>query len=499
MFYSIIVFIFVILFLIKTDRSNPSSRCIIALLISYMFALSFLALYLSKDTYYYDTANHYFSLPKFIWRGLLLLPVQKSTIIRLCNLSVLSTLYCCLLFSLSFKHTGLVRITPAVKRGTAVLLLVELAAYDPAVIRLFYTFLYPRFLTVQEFNACQDRFHTLTTGFHVVLLLACACFLGFTIVRTACLRIIRMSILWISLSWLFIMFSFISIFYHYPLYMIRVSRLSGVITYLTAPLSSNSILYTFFPYFVILMLLLISVSIYNSKMLNYRLREKDFSISKQIAASDITSRTFCHYMKNELLAISAELDNLDLQGESLTAVQNVVERCDHLYERLDQIHRSTKSAVLTLHRENLGDVMTRLSDEYLSQYPDIHLTCQFDSSCPAVMIDSNYFAQAILNILTNAVEALEKVPPERRSLFLSLDSVDNWVVLTIRDTGVGIPAENLPDIFTPFYTSEPVARHWGIGLSLTHKIISAHEGYIEAESTPGEGTTFQIMLPAVSE
>ena len=82
-------------------------------------------------------------------------------------------------------------------------------------------------------------------------------------------------------------------------------------------------------------------------------------------------------------------------------------------------------------------------------------------------------------------------------LTLTLSSVNKWVILSITDSGPGIPPDVLPHIFTPFYTSQPVARHWGVGLSLTHKIIAAHEGHIEVESQKDVGTTFRIMLPAV--
>lgn len=150
-----------------------------------------------------------------------------------------------------------------------------------------------------------------------------------------------------------------------------------------------------------------------------------------------------------------------------------------------------------MQKEDLGSVMANLVEEHLKPYSDIHVVCHFDKDCPPALIDRNYFEQAILNILSNAVEAVEKNPPGRRRIDLSLGSLDNWIVLTIHDTGVGIPKENLHHIFMPFYTSEPIARHWGIGLSLTHKIITAHEGHIEVDSSVNVGTTFQIMLPIV--
>ena len=226
------------------------------------------------------------------------------------------------------------------------------------------------------------------------------------------------------------------------------------------------------------------------------MRNDDFSISKQIAASDITSRTFCHFMKNELLAIEAELDELQTTEEGRQAVQNVIDRCEHLYRRLDVIHRNTRSASLTLHKEQLASIMTDLIAEQLAN-TDVEITCNFDQTCPSVMLDRNYFEQAVMNIITNALEAMQQNQNTARRLSFSLNCVNKWVILSVADSGPGIPPEILPNIFTPFYTSQPVARHWGVGLSLTHKIIAAHEGHIEVESHAGTGTTFRIMLPAV--
>lgn len=497
MFYAIIVFILVILFLAGTNRGNLSALHMIAVLLCYMMALVFLALYLSKDTYYYNTANHYFALPKQIWKVLLLLSVNKSTIIRLCNLSVLGVIFLGVLFSLSLLHPSLSSIAPKIKKTASAIILAELLVYDPAVIRGLYYLLFPRFLSVSGFSALQSVLHGFTMFLNLSLIITSLALLALTIRKTPGLRMLRMNLFSIAVSYLFVMLTFIYIFIRYPCVMVKISKLAGTVTYLPAPLQSNSILYRIFPYFLIFTLLLTTVSIYTSNDITLRLRREDFSISKQIAASDITSRTFCHYMKNELLAIQAELDNLELNDESAIAVQNVVNRCDHLYQRLDTIHRNTHSAVLIMQKENLGIVMSELVEEHLKPYSDIQVVCQFDKDCPPALIDRNYFEQAILNILTNAVEAVEKNPPNRRRIELSLASLDNWIVLSIHDTGVGIPKENLPNIFMPFYTSEPIARHWGIGLSLTHKIIAAHEGHIEVESTVNAGTTFQIMLPIV--
>jgi CheY-like chemotaxis protein len=68
------------------------------------------------------------------------------------------------------------------------------------------------------------------------------------------------------------------------------------------------------------------------------------------------------------------------------------------------------------------------------------------------------------------------------------------VIVTIEDNGMGIPAEALPRIFDPFFTTKETGR--GLGLSTCHSIIRRHDGAITAESTPGKGSTFRLILPA---
>ena len=93
---------------------------------------------------------------------------------------------------------------------------------------------------------------------------------------------------------------------------------------------------------------------------------------------------------------------------------------------------------------------------------------------------------------------MEELPPERKNLTICLRCMEQWAVLEIQDTGTGIAPQNLSRIFTPFFSSQPFARHWGIGLSLTYKLIKAHEGRIEVESEYGKGTVMKVVLPCLN-
>lgn len=138
-----------------------------------------------------------------------------------------------------------------------------------------------------------------------------------------------------------------------------------------------------------------------------------------------------------------------------------------------------------------------LLERELSKYR-ISLETQFDEVPPA-LANGNQIQQVLLNLVINARQAM----PRGGHLLIRLhhDPAQRMVVLTVRDTGEGIPADRLPRIFDPFYSTkqgpdESGKGGTGLGLSSCRQIIEAHHGRIRVESTVGKGTAFTIMLPS---
>jgi signal transduction histidine kinase len=117
---------------------------------------------------------------------------------------------------------------------------------------------------------------------------------------------------------------------------------------------------------------------------------------------------------------------------------------------------------------------------------------EFDPDLPVVAGDGARLEQAVLNLCVNAVEAM----PDGGRLTLTTRGIDGQVVVDVRDTGVGIPAENLERVLKPFVSTKPLGT--GLGLPLVARVVAAHGGRLTIESEVGRGTTFHIHLPVVA-
>ncbi len=113
-----------------------------------------------------------------------------------------------------------------------------------------------------------------------------------------------------------------------------------------------------------------------------------------------------------------------------------------------------------------------------------------------VSADSQQVLQVFVNVLLNAVKAVNRVERPLGHLWVRGKKSGGEAVVTIEDDGCGIDPQDLPHIFDPFFSTDP-ASGMGLGLSVTHSILVAHGGSIAAASELGKGTTITIRLPLI--
>jgi signal transduction histidine kinase/CheY-like chemotaxis protein len=131
----------------------------------------------------------------------------------------------------------------------------------------------------------------------------------------------------------------------------------------------------------------------------------------------------------------------------------------------------------------------------------------YDPDCPPVMADAGQLHQVVMNLCTNARQA---IGDRAGTVRVTVDATDvgpdtggtspagPWVRLTVEDDGAGMSQATLDRAFEAFFTTKPLGEGSGLGLSVSHGIVEGHGGHIQVESTVGVGTTFTVLLPATS-
>jgi signal transduction histidine kinase len=114
---------------------------------------------------------------------------------------------------------------------------------------------------------------------------------------------------------------------------------------------------------------------------------------------------------------------------------------------------------------------------------------------PPLWGDRSAIGQVFLNLLLNAAQALPEGHAEENEIVLTTSVVEGELAVEIRDTGAGIPRDVLPHIFEQFYTTKPIGEGTGLGLAVSHRIVTDHGGQILVDSEIGRGSTIRVVLP----
>lgn len=210
-----------------------------------------------------------------------------------------------------------------------------------------------------------------------------------------------------------------------------------------------------------------------------------------------------HELRTPLTTIRGNVDLMRRMGEadseSLDVIQDEVERMTRLVGDLLLLARADTGG-LPIRREPV-----ELDNVFVDVYRQVRLLEsgvdiaieEVDQVC--VIGDVDRLKQLLLNLVDNAV----KYTPEGGTVRLSLSKKDGWAELVVADTGIGIPAADLPMIFDRFYRVDKARTRAhggsGLGLSIAKWIAQAHQGDIHVKSEVGRGTTFTVVLPIVPD
>jgi len=187
-----------------------------------------------------------------------------------------------------------------------------------------------------------------------------------------------------------------------------------------------------------------------------------------------------------------DLEDKDERRNNLEKAVAEASRCRDIVKGLLDFARQTEPKV---EQRDLNETLERSLGlvEKQALFQNVKITKDFCSSLPKIFIDVGQMQQVFTNIVLNATEAMQG--KGELAITTGMAGDNKQIEIEFSDTGCGIPAENQGKIFDPFFTTKEVGHGTGLGLAVSHGIISNHRGTIEVKSEPGEGTTFIIRLP----
>lgn len=194
-----------------------------------------------------------------------------------------------------------------------------------------------------------------------------------------------------------------------------------------------------------------------------------------------------------LLGRETEDELVKNRGEKIA---NAAERCVRIAKNFLMLARQQSPERANISLNQVVQEAVELLG-YQLRVDNVQATLDLTQEPTTLWADAHQIQQVLVNLITNALQAMRETPPSGRRLVFRtrLDPEQDQVVLEVADTGTGIPPEVQPRVFDPFFTTKPLGQGTGLGLSLCKEIIEGHGGTIQAESPPGEGATFRIEIP----
>jgi two-component system sensor histidine kinase PilS (NtrC family) len=223
--------------------------------------------------------------------------------------------------------------------------------------------------------------------------------------------------------------------------------------------------------------------------------EAELKHKETLAAIGELSANMAHEIRNPLASLKGSIEILKegtltrAHGEKLMNIAlSEMDRLNTIITDFLTYSRPKPPEFLSFDLHAMLNEIIQLTRNAIISTDKISITKDFGGHYE-IVADPQKLRQVFLNLTMNAIESM----PGGGSLFIRTRRVHDTVAISFKDSGIGIPPENLKEIFYPFFTTKD--RGTGLGLSIAYRIIEEHQGRITVNSIPGTGTTFEVTIP----
>jgi len=212
-----------------------------------------------------------------------------------------------------------------------------------------------------------------------------------------------------------------------------------------------------------------------------------------------------HEINNPLMAsdiilhlLEEKLENNPEMKKKVLLIKECNRRIQDIVNKLREFSRKAEVEFTDMDvNDAVRSVIAITRQQLLNQ--GIELKLALGSGLPKVLGDKNQIEQVLMNLISNAWDAMEGKHEKELTIRTYLRQDERQVKIGIRDTGIGMTEDQIEQIFNPFFTTKDSGKGVGLGLSICYRIIEAHQGKIEVTSTLGTGTEFLVSLPVYRE
>lgn len=243
-----------------------------------------------------------------------------------------------------------------------------------------------------------------------------------------------------------------------------------------------------------------------SKYTHIYLRKNQFETKMRKKKAELTpaNMMFIHSIKNQYLANKVLYKRIEKEIQAteeidLTRIQLYLEALKDenasTLGRIDDLYKSIRANSVVLKPYPIEEIIARLKQLYYEKYPSGHLQIDLQHSS-RLLLDKELFIDAVLNLLTNAQEAIDLDDQSEGLIQLVIYNVRAFCVIEIIDNGIGIDVNQELEIFEPFNSSKNSKTNWGMGLYFVKTIIDSHYGEIDCRNNKDSaGATFSLWIP----
>jgi signal transduction histidine kinase len=231
----------------------------------------------------------------------------------------------------------------------------------------------------------------------------------------------------------------------------------------------------------------------------HELHEQDMRRAAQLASVGELAAGIAHEIKNPLAGASSGIDMLERELPRSSSSESLLRQIRTQLRRIESALRDLLSYARpkqptvgwAVPRQLVERVVTLVGPQ--AEAAGLSIEQDTARETKRVRVDPELLTQALVNLSLNGIQAM----PAGGVLTFGVEPMNDEIRITVSDTGTGIPEDAMNEIFRPFFTTKH--RGTGLGLAITRSIVERHGGRLEVESTPGQGSTFALVLSAVDE